>query len=281
MTDHSSASPLFFPWNGVVPASETLLIRDIDVVGVGALRRAQIESIQSEKQIILQTHSAFIPESVRAIYDEELLRTLQWLRPLREEVVQKFDFNKEQKDVFIKIFPLTQKLLGLAADKVSSEYLQGMDWSSWLLQDHWRYFSGFVRQKFPNNNELRELVHWEWVLAWLEIQPFSSIYKEDVGTVVLNPSLQIVRLSKDHPVLQKPEGLYAFVYDPMQMRVVERRLDIHEAAILDLFGEDRKYSVEQIIDAAMLVEDLLSTLSRAEWQDKLRGLIDTHVLIHV
>lgn len=264
-----------------MPTSDTILIRDIDVVGVGALRRAQIESLQSEKSLILQTHAAFIPESVKAIYDEELLRTLQWLRPLREEVVQKFDFIKEQKDVFPKIFPRTQQLLGLAADKVSAEYLQNMEWSSWLLQDHWRYFSGFVRQKFPNNSELRELVHWEWVLAWLEIQPFSSIYKEDVGTVVLNPSLQIVRLSKDHPLLQKSEGLYVFVYDPMQMRVVERPLDVHEAALLDLFGEDRKYSVEQLVDAALLVEELLSSLSRSEWQSKVNGLIEAHVLITV
>lgn len=264
-----------------MPGADTLLIRDIDVVGVGALRRAQVESLQSEKQLILQTHSAFIPESVKAIYDEELLRTLQWLRPVREEVTQSFDFLHEQKIVFAKIFPRTEQLLGLAAEKVAAEYLKEMEWSSWLLQDHWRYFSGFVRQKFPNNIELRELVHWEWVLAWLEIQPFSSIYKEDVGTVVLNPSLQLVKLAQDHSTLQKSAGLYAFVYDPMETRIMEKRLDLHEAALLDLFSEDRKYTAEQLVDAAMLTENLLSTLSRSEWQQKVDSLIAGHLLIRI
>ncbi|MFM6927066.1 MAG: hypothetical protein ACKOX6_01305 [Bdellovibrio sp.] len=281
MIQDPNLTPILFPWNGVVPTTETVLIRDIDVVGVGALRRAQLESLQNKKEIILQTHGSFIPPVVRAIYDEELLRTLQWLRPLKEQSVREFDFLKEQQDLFEKMFPRTKTLLGLAAGKVRSEYLQEMEWSSWLLQDHWRYLSGFIRQKFPDNIELKELVHWEWVQAWLEIQPFVSVYEDEGGTVVLNPSLQVVRLSKDHSVLGKARGLYAFVYDPMKTQITERQLDIHEAAFLDLLGEDRKYSEAQLLDTVLLLEEIADKFSRSQWEEKLFSLIDSNVLIRV
>lgn len=281
MIQKSNPLLISFPWNGVVPTAETLIIRDIDVVGVGALRRAQVEILQSEKEIILQTHGTFIPAVVRDIYEEELLRTLQWLRPVKEQVVLEFDFPKEQEELFGKMFPKTKTMLGLAAGKVCSSYLHEMEWSSWLLQDHWRYLSGFIRQRFPENTELKELVHWEWVQAWLEIQPFVSVYQDDGGTVVLNPSLQIVRLSKYHSLLAKPEGLYAFVYDPMAMKITERRLDIYEAAFLDLLGEDRKYSEEQLLDAVLLLEEIADKFLRAEWRSKLESLIDANLIIRV
>lgn len=281
MIQDSNPMLISFPWNGVVPTTETVLIRDIDVVGVGALRRAQIESLQSEKEIVLQTHSAFIPAIVRDIYDEELLRTLQWLRPMKEQVVLEFDFLKEQQELFQKMFPRTKSMLGLAAGTVCSSYLHEMEWSSWLLQDHWRYLSGFIRQRFPENAELKELVHWEWVRAWLEIQPFVSVYQDDSGTIVLNPSLQIVRLSKYQPLLAKAEGLYAFVYDPMKMQITERCLDIYEAAFLDLLGEDRKYTEEQLLDAIVLVEEIAAKFSRSEWRGKLLSLIEANLLIRI
>ncbi|MGE5085530.1 MAG: hypothetical protein ACM3MG_04465 [Bacillota bacterium] len=281
MTQKPKWPPLIFPWNGIVPTADTILIRDIDVVGVGSLRRSQLEGLQSKKEIILQTHASFIPPAVRAIYDEELLRTLQWLRPLKEQATHEFDFLKAQKELFEKIFPRTKALLGLAAEKICSEYLQEMEWSSWLLQDHWRYLSGFIRLKFPENLELKELVHWEWVLAWLEIQPFVSVYKEELGTIVLNPSLQIVRLTNYHSALGKPEGLYAFVYDPMRMQITERRLDMYEVAFLDLLGEERKYSEEQLLDTVLLLEEISMKLSKSGWRSKLTSLIDSNLLLRV
>src|SRR5438445_9650285 len=94
-----------FPWNGVLPEADTVILRDIDVVGVGAKRRQQIETLQKAKNVILQTHESQIPDTVRPIYDQELLSTLQWLRPVRTQSVDKLDLLLEQQKIFSKVFP--------------------------------------------------------------------------------------------------------------------------------------------------------------------------------
>ncbi|WP_413574644.1 hypothetical protein ACLVWU_10480 [Bdellovibrio sp. HCB290] len=268
---------LSFPWNGELPTSKQILLRDIDVVGVGAIRKAQLLNIQADCEFILQKHSAFIPASVRNIYDEELKRTLNWLNPVSEIEVLNFDFNTEVMRTFERSFPKTHQYLGVMLKPALELYLKEMEWSSWLLQDHWRYFSGFIRQKYPENKVLHELTQWEWIHAWLEIQPFES--EKNYGKqITVNSSLQVLALPEGNTKLQREKGLYTFVYDQDSVKIAERKLDIYEAALLDLLAEDRIYTEEQLLEMASL-EEIEPAININEWIKRIEVLLASAVLV--
>lgn len=279
MSNEKALPTLAFPLQEVPPGAELLAIRDIDIVGVGALRRHQVEELQKKnRNLILQTYEDLIPESVHSIYSAEILRTLSWLRPLKTEKGPRFDFTQEQKNIFQRLFPRTYEALGISADRLLEQYLQDMEWSSWLLQDHWRYFAGFLRTKFSDNKPLLEVAHWEWVQAWIEIQPFESLTREK-DVISLNPSLQIVSLATDNIVLGRDQGLYAFVYDEQKATVQEKKLDLYEAQILDLLQEDRKYSLEQLLQQALLSDEITTQINQNEWRKKFGSLQEQAILL--
>lgn len=278
MTHENQNCHLFFPWNGGLPPQDVVVLRDVEIVGVGALRRHQLEVLKKSKKLIVQTHEPQIPDQVRAIYDAELLRTLEWLRPFKVEAGQALEFQAEQWRLFELLFPKTRESLGVAADRLRNEYLQNMEWSSWLLQDHWRYFVGFLRQKFPGQADILELAHWEWVQAWIEIQPFDGESVAEPGVLSLNPSLQIVTLSRANPVLKRDKGMYAFVYNSVNSIVGERPLDLIEALFIDLLQEDRKYSKKQLLEMASLSLKATPALSSEELEKKFLSLVADDIL---
>lgn len=271
MTTDGGTCQLKFPLDFKTPLSQELVLRDLDVVGVGSLRRFQIEELLKNHHVVLRTHENFVPQSVFAIYQEELLHTLQWLRPQRQDSCEHFDFLDEQRQLFTRLFPKTIQTLGVAATKIRDAYLKEMEWSSWLLQDHWRYFPGFLRQKFSQNKDLFEVTHWEWVQAWLEVQPFSLPFA-DPGTLVLNPSLQIVSLTSDKDLLNRSQGIYAVIYQENQHKIIDRKLEACEAHLFDLLSEDRKYTFSQLIEMACLNDSLGITFSSEKWALKLSSL---------
>lgn len=280
MSTDNGISQLSFPLTGAPPAQDTLILQDFDVVGVGALRRHQILELQKTKQFILHTHGAYLAPSVQNIYQSELLTTLQWVRPVQTVEVHNFNLSQELQSSFARIFPKTSAALGVAVVKIRDSYLQDMEWSSWLLQDHWRYFVGYLRQKFPDRPALYELAHWEWVRTWMEVQPFES-FSGDPWQVILNPSLQIVSLSENHQVLKRDSGLYAFIYDDKKATVVERPLDLYEAKILDILQEDRKYTQAQLLAMVSLSDENHATLDEHEWKKRLVGLFQGAILFEV
>ncbi|UXR63695.1 hypothetical protein EZJ49_11490 [Bdellovibrio bacteriovorus] len=278
MTNENQNCHLFFPWNGDLPSAEVVVLRDVEIVGVGALRRHQLETLKKTKKLVVQTHEPQIPDQVRAIYDAELLRTLEWLRPFKVEAGQAIEFQAEQWRLFELLFPKTRESLGVAADRLRNEYLQNMEWSSWLLQDHWRYFVGFLRQKFPGQADILELAHWEWVQAWIEIQPFDGESASEPDVLSLNPSLQIVTLTRENPVLKRDKGMYAFVYNSRTATVGERPLDLTEALFIDLLQEDRKYSKKQLLEMAALGLKATPSPSAEELEKKFLSLVADDIL---
>jgi hypothetical protein len=281
MPDEVKPVLLHFPLRDSVPLEEVLILRDLEVAGVGALRRAQLEKIRQTKKLILWTYEELIPEDVRGIYQEELLRSLHWLRPFKTESGPTLDLHQEHLRMFAALFPLTKKYLALTAEKMAEEYLQEMSWSSWLLQDHWRYFAGFLRQKFPTNKELQELVQWEWVHAWLETQAFQLSGLGDLGQAVVNPSLQYVSLAHAHALLGRTPGLYAFVYSERQEKIIEKTLDVYEAELLDLLMEDRKFNPQQVIEMLAQTSEVEPKLTQSAWEKKFQGLQDAAIIIEV
>lgn len=252
-------------------------MRDVDVVGVGALRRYQLLKLKAERDIVLQTHTSFIPASVRAIYDEELQRTLQWLQPTRVIASKDFNFDEEVRKTFVRVFPKTHEQLGVMNSKLCDEYLKEMEWSSWLLQDHWRYFSGFIRQKFASKQTIVELVQWEWIRAWLEIQPF-EMPPSGSKQLVVNPSLQTLKLSQDNELIHRTQGLYTFVCNQKTVKILERKIEICEAALLDLLNEDRTFSEEQLLEMAML-ENIEPPPTKDEWRKKIEVLLGSSLIL--
>lgn len=281
MPNQPEPTLLHFPLRDPVPSDEVLILRDLEVAGVGAVRRAQLEKIRQTKKLILWTYEDLIPEDVRGIYQEEILRSLHWLRPFKTESGPTLDLHQEHMRMFAALFPMTKKYLALTAEKMAEEYLHEMSWSSWLLQDHWRYFAGFLRQKFPANKELQELAQWEWVQAWLETQAFQSSGLGDLGQAVVNPSLQYVSLSNAHALLRRVPGLYAFVFSEQSEAIVEKKLDVYEAELLDLLMEDRKFNPAQIIDMLAQTSEVEPKLTQAQWEQKFKGLQDSAILIEV
>lgn len=277
MAKSNDLTLLSFPWNGILPDSAQVVVRDIDVVGVGAIRKQQLLKLKAAREIVLQTHSTFIPVSVRGIYDEELQRTLQWLSPMRITAVSDFNFQDEVIKTFVRIFPKTHDMLGVMSSKLCNEYLKEMEWSSWLLQDHWRYFSGFLRQKYRDKQQMIELVQWEWIHAWLEIQPF-EMPTGRTKQLVVNPSLQTLNLSYDHDLIDRQSGFYTFVYNQESVKIAETKIDMHEAALLDLLAGDRDYTEEQLLEMALL-EELSSPLTKQEWQKKIEVLLASNVIM--
>lgn len=274
-----SSFHLVFPWHGEWPHEEAVVLSDLDIVGVGGKRKKQLLQLAKSKQIIVYTHEQIIPDSVREIYEQELLKTLQWLRPSQTIAVEEFDFLHAQRQLFQRLFPLTSRTLGIASAKLCDEYLQNMDWSSWLLQDHWRYFVGFLRQKFPDQKELIEVAHWEWIQGWLETQPFEndSSWSLSAQNLSLNSSLQTLFLTQENSILQRPEGLYVFYCSAPDWDLQVKILDVYEAALVDLLNEERHFTFEQWVDMSTLTEGW--TLSREQWIQKAEGLLRAGIVI--
>lgn len=151
--------------------SQTLYLRDLDVVSCGTGRKNRIlDFIKSGAKIILQIHESFLPQDIRTVYHDELLSTLEWLGPWKTVSVENFDLRLAHLEMFEWIFPLTK--LNLAEDfiPVVNEYLSEQDLNTWILQDHWRYFAGFLRRRFAHNKKLLEIANWEWAMASVEMQ---------------------------------------------------------------------------------------------------------------
>lgn len=215
-------------------------LNDYEVLGVGAkLRQDLMRQHSSVTYILKRHHHDFLPLVLE--------QTLTWLRP--EQIEQKGSFDKATvlKEHFRKIFPVAISHFGDSALKVFEDYLQEMPWEEGLVMDHFRYFPEFIRRRF-SSSFYYELFQWEWIqsyLSYVDLGPFKS---SESGIVKVNPSLLVMSLSEAQDVLNRPQGLFAFVYSSQSETVVEKCLSELEAEILDMLAEDRKFSRPQLIE---------------------------------
>jgi hypothetical protein len=268
---------IIFPWDGdlkKIQDAESIELRDFDVVGLGTRRRHQIEKLQEKKHLVFLTHQGQIPQEAQLHYQEELVRTLQWLRPQQTKEGLQVDLALEHKKTFSQIFPMTEQMLGVLSNRVRDSYIDEMIWSSWMLQDYWRYFVGFVRQRFPQNKSLFELAHWEWAHVWIDSLEYDldkkSFQKPAEIFMQLNPTLQILALSSDQASINQEKGLYAIAYSPKQERLVEKKLDVFCALLIDFLHEDQKFTFNQLLELAEsspMSQDLMKTKQVLEKND--------------
>jgi hypothetical protein len=267
-----------FPWSGELDSLEScefVTLRDIEVVGVGIRRRHRILKLHQIKKICLVTHQMQIPIEIREIYQHELLETLQWLQPEKVEVDGKIDIPVELNKAFHRIFPQTEKMLGALAGRICDAYMKELNWTTMHLEDHWCYFVGFLRQRFPQNRKMLEVAHWEWSQAWIDFLGASKTEENSLTSnegnksqiIILNPTLQIAALTSDNEILQKQKGLYAIFYNYATDTNVSLKLVETSAVLIDLLQDDFRFTEEQLCEAAAGNFNLLLGLTTEQWKE--------------
>lgn len=242
-------------------------VADFDVLGVGSFREYQLRELLGLGTVHFISHPRMIPEAVRSIYDLELEQFRKKFPEVQISEAEQFDFIDLQNRLFDQVFALTKESLGDIGSRIQQAYQKEVSWDGWLSIDYWRYFVGYLRSKFPDQKDLISLVHWEWVHAWVQVQPFSFDYLGEQDVVEINPSLQTVILAEDIPSLERKKGLYGVWYSSIDKKIVSSPLSLIQALFLDLLNEDRKYSKNQLQEMA---ETYLQQKSTEESLDALK-----------
>ncbi|MNK01173.1 hypothetical protein D3C87_189680 [compost metagenome] len=182
--------------------------------------------------------------------------------------------------LFEKHFPKTLKLLGMRAKDLCQLYLKELGLSENEIQsaEDLRYFAGFLRQKLRQEIQVVEVAQWESIHCLLVEMDFSFEVKADKGTVIVNPSIQVLALNEKNPVLDRDKGLYVFVAGGKKGTVTERRLDSFEAELIDLLLEDRKYTPDQLLLMIRESDENASIPSTEDARKRFYSLIEADIL---
>jgi hypothetical protein len=270
------------PYNNAV-FPEIRQLKDYDVLGVGACRRERLMADLGAKTLL--THSYLIPQAQRPIYKAILEETVQWLKPQEvREVPPSEKFKKAPGDYLVQLlledfqreFPKTSSYLKTELVEVVKLYLLEFPWQGPLLSDHFRYFPVFLKRKFQDSH-LFLIAQKEWFWSYLSFADFSFPAPEP-GRILVNPSMQSLYSVAEVEEVQLTPGLFLVYYDYARQKVLDFEVDIWDAAVVDLLQEDRKYTLDQLIEQVLLVE-LDASLSREEWQKKLFYLTSEGIIL--
>lgn len=251
-------------------------LKDYDVLGVGACRREHL--LKGAEPRILWTHPALFPLTHRSIYEAILQQTIQWLKPqdIRE------DRQTSEKELlsllledFQREFPRTAGFLKPGLKEILKAYLLDFPWQGPLLSDHFRYFPGFLKEK-AQDPRLCLLAQKEWLRSYLSFTDF-GFPRAEAGRIFVNPSLQTLYSESKGEGGIKP-GLYLFYYDFSRREVLECPATLAEAAAIDLLGEERPYTMDQLVEQLLLTE-LKVRLAPEEWRKKLSYLLKAGILL--
>lgn len=254
-------------------------LKDYEVLGVGASRREKV--LGGGGDIILELHRELVPDSQKALYEAILEETLQWLKP---QAIHEAKINKPAQDFLLqalledlqKQFPHTVKLLNRDLKEILTSYLEEFPWQGPLLTEQFRYFPVFLKRKFQDSR-LYLTAQREWLWSYLSYADFGFPPQEQ-GRIIANPSLQSLYTLFELPELHLTEGLYIFYYDYSQGKVREYKLDVYDAAVVDMLQEDRKYTLDQLIEQVQMME-LDANLPREVWAKKLSYLKGNGIIL--
>lgn len=255
--------------------TEARQLKDFDILGVGAVRRALLLSDSGPR--VLWTHRSLVPPPQTEFYEAVLRETLEWLKP--QEVCEAAMLSSESfQEIlwqdFQRHFPQTSNYLkGSSADCLQA-YLQEFPWKGPLLTDHFRYFPTYLRRR-TKGSRLYLIAQKEWLQACLQYADFGQPVTE-VGQVVANPSLQVLYSVEEVFEVGLTPGLTVFYYDAFSGRVLDHKLDVWEAAVLDLLQEERKFCRSQLLEQLLLSE---SALSSEAWGKKLHLLKSKGIIL--
>ena len=137
-----------------------------------------------------------------------------------------------------------------------------------------RWFPVFLKmQNCPAR--LLELAEFEYLRAYVYSNDLGTP-RVDAGLLALNPGAQFMEVNQNLPEINRERGLYCFIKEGS--RFFEMQLSLAQALLLDLLREDRKYTVDQLLDQAELHQVKLP-LTREEWRRTLASLEEKAVIV--
>lgn len=254
-------------------------LHDYKVLGVGAVRRQQLLADSSRHSLVL--YPELVPAHQQGIYDAILEESLAWLKPQKVRT-EKLPTSPEQflqqslVEELRQEFPQTAELLKVDLQKTVNDYLREFPWQGPLLTEHFRYFPTFLQRRFQDSR-----LYWvsqkEWLWSYLSFADF-GLPRQEEGRILVNPSLQSLYTTSEVFEVQLTEGLTIFYYDYALKKVRAYKPDIYDAAVVDALQEDRKYSLDQLIEQVLLT-DLGLPLSKEAWIKKLFYLKGEGILL--
>jgi hypothetical protein len=246
-----------------------MTLNDYEVLGVGSLRRVGLQSLVGRGS--LQVHPSLVPASQRGIYQAILKETLTWLKPQKivEEKIsgdpQEFVLNLLQAE-FQKSFRQTAIALKKQSTALVQDYVNEFPWQGPLVSDHFRYFGGYLKTRIHDPG-LYVMAQKEWLWSYLSFADFGRI-QADPGHVTVNSSLQTLYVPVEVAEVSLTPGFYIYYYDERGGQVREYKMDVEDAAVVDMLQDDRKYTLDQLLDQLM-ISDLNLRASRKEWQKRI------------
>jgi hypothetical protein len=260
-------------------SQEARQLKDYEILGIGASCREQI--LKAPGPFVLQLHPDLVPEDQKETYDLILAETLQWLKPAS---VQEVRLEKSSDEVIFKLmtealkkeFPQTVQFLKSGAQEALQNYLQEFPWQGPLLAAHFRYFPVFLKRRFQDSR-LYLIAQQEWLWSYLSFADFGFPVQEQ-GRIICNPSLQSLYMSSEIAELKKTQGLYILYYDYRENKVREHKLDVYEAAVVDMLQEDRKFTLDQLLDQLQMM-DLEGSLTKEQWLKKFSSLVGEGIIL--
>lgn len=254
-------------------------LKDYEVLGVGALRRQALLTAAGDAELV--TYPALIAPGQSEIYEALLRETLAWLKP-REvrsaplpQPVGEF-LLEALLEVLRREFPQTTAYLKGGLRELLKDYLNEVPWQGPLLSAHFRYWPVFLKRKFQDAR-LYLIAQKEWLWSYLSFADFGLPPKE-AGRLIVNPSLQSLYTEEEVEEVQLSPGLTVFYYDYSGNKLREYKMDLWDAAIVDSLQEDRKFTLNQLLDQLLMME-LDSQLPREEWQKRLSELQGQGIVI--
>lgn len=254
-----------------------LEVKDYEVLGIGAVRREELRGLHP----VLLLHSALVPADQRPLYEAILAETLTWLEPqaVREEKLPQStsDFLLQvMLEEMQKAFP--QTLAALKGDKLTvlKDYLKEFPWQGPLVSAHFRYLPAFLKRRYQDAR-LYMIAQAEWLWSYLSFAEFGFPTPEK-GRVIVNPSLQSLYSVSEISEVRLTQGLSVYYYDYSQNKIRDYKMDVWDAAIVDLLQEDRKFTLDQVLDQLSFME-LESSLTREPWAKKLSYLINEGIIL--
>ena len=254
-------------------------VKDYEVLGVGASRREEL--LKKAPIPLLLTHPGLVPPEQFALYQALLQETLAWLKPseVRPQVPPQAaaDFIVELLLADLKMhFPQTSSYLKGGLRELIKDYLKEMPWQGPLVSAHLRYFPIFLKRKFQDAR-LYLIAQREWLWSYLSFADF-GFPPPEAGRIFVNPSLQSLYTEEDISEVQLTSGLSVFYYDYAQFKICEYKMDVWDAALVDVLQEDRKFNQAQLLEQVGMME-LESPLARTEWEKKLSCLISAGMIL--
>lgn len=240
-------------------------LKDFEILGVGASRRAALLAVPGPR--VLWTHRTLIAEDQRPLYEAVLQETLDWLQPLEIREAPPLSpaalFELLRAD-FLREFPQTSHYLKGHWPELLQAYLREFPWRGPLLSDHFRYLPVFLREQIQDSR-LYLMAQREWLWSSLSFMEFGFPASEP-GRVFVSPSLQSLYSVTEISEVGLTPGLTVFYYDHARGRVRDYKMDVWDAAVVDLLQEERKFNLDQLLEQALLLEN---SLDREAWLKKL------------